>query len=90
MLISLLSVLLTTLVSDCHNINQILSKSEFFTINILEVSHEPPNNNDIILKEINIVLLLDKVTFSVKTRTTRMDYYYIRENYISPRAWMMI
>jgi len=83
-------MLLTILVSDCHNINQILSKSEFFTINTLEASHEPPKNNNIILKEIKIVLLLNKVTFSVKTRTTRIDYYYIRENYISPRAWMMI
>ena len=59
-------------------------------INVIEASHEPPNNNDIILKKVKTVLLLDKVTSSVKSRTTRMDYYYIGENYISPRAWITI
>jgi len=70
--------------------NQVLSKPEFFAINVIEASHESPNNNDIILKEVKAVLLLDKVTSSVKSRTTRMDYYYIGENYISSRAWMTI
>jgi len=71
---------------DLNNMNQVLSKPEFVTINAIEASHELPNNNDIILKEVKVVLLLDQVTFSVKSRTTRMDYYYIRENYISPRV----
>jgi len=70
--------------------NQILSKSEFFAINAIEVSHESPNNNDIILKKVKMVLLPDKVTSSVKTRTIRIDYYYIGENHISPRAWITI
>ena len=75
---------------DLNNMNQILSKSEFFVINAIEASYESPNNNDIILKEVNTILLLDKVTSSVKSRTTRMDYYYIGENYISPRARITI
>ena len=75
---------------DLNNINQVLSKPEFFMINVIEASYEPPNNNDIILKKVKTVLLLDKVTSSVKSRTTRMDYYYIGENYISSRAWMII
>ena len=75
---------------DLNNINQILSKSEFFTINTLEASHESPNNNDIILKKVKTVLLLDKATSSVKSRTIRIDYYYIGENYISSRAWIII
>ena len=75
---------------DLNNMNQILSKSEFFAINAIEASYESPNNNDIILKEVNTILLLDKVTSSVKSRTTRMDYYYIGENYISPRARITI
>jgi len=62
--------------------NQVLSKPEFFAINAIEASHESPNNNDIILKEVKAVLLPDKVT----SRTIRIDYYYIGENYISPRA----
>ena len=64
---------------DLNNINQVLSKPEFFAINAIEASHESPNNNDIILKEVKTVLLLDKVTSSVKTRTIRIDYYYIEE-----------
>ena len=75
---------------DLNNINQILPKHEFFVINALEASHELPDNNDIILKKVKIVLLPDKVTSSVKTGTTRMDYYYIGENYISPRTWIII
>jgi len=71
---------------DLNNMNQVLSKPRFFAINVIETSHESPNNNDIIFKEVKAVLLLDKVTSSVKTRTIRMDYYYIGENYISLRA----
>jgi len=70
--------------------NQVLSKPELFAINAIEASHKSPNNNNIILKEVKAVLLLDKVTPSVKTRITRMDYYYMGENYISSRAWMTI
>ena len=75
---------------DLNNINQILSKSEFFAINVIKASHESPNNNYIILKKVKTVLLPDKVTSSVKTKTIRIDYYYIGENYISPRAWITI
>jgi len=75
---------------DLNNMNQILSKPEFFVINAIETSHELPNNNNIILKEVKAVLLPDKVTFSVKAGITRTNYYYIEENYISPRAWMTI
>ena len=75
---------------DLNNINQVLSKPVFFAINAIEASHESPNNNDIILNKVKAVLLLDKVTSSVKSRTTRMDYYYIGENNISPRAWITI
>ena len=71
---------------DLNNINQVLPKPEFFAINVLEAFHESPDNNDIILKEIKIVHLPDKVISSVKTKTTKIDYYYIEENYISPRA----
>ena len=67
------------MVIDLNNMNQVLSKPEFFAINAIEASHESPNNNDIILKEVKTVLLLDKVTSSVKTRTIRIDYYYIEE-----------
>jgi len=66
--------------------NQVLSKPEFFAINAIEDSHESPNNNDIILKEVKAVLLPDKVT----SRTIRIDYYYIGESSISPRAWITI
>ena len=66
--------------------NQILSKPEFLTINAIEAYHESSNNNDIILKEVKAVLLPDKVTSSVKSRTIRMDYHYIGGNYISSRV----
>ena len=75
---------------DLNNINHVLSKPDLFAINVIEASHESPNNNDIILKKVKTVLLLDKVTSSIKTRTIRIDYYYIGENYKSPRAWMTI
>ena len=58
---------------DLNNMNQVLSKPEFFAINAIETSHESPNNNDIILKEVKTILLPDKVTSSVKSRTTRME-----------------
>jgi len=48
------------------------------------------NNNEIILKKVKAVLLPDKVTSSVKTETTRIDYYYIEESYIFPRVWITI
>ena len=70
--------------------NQILPQPEFFAINAIEASHESPNNNDIIFKKVKTVFLPDKVASSVKTRIIRMDYYHIRENYISPRTWMTI
>jgi len=70
--------------------NQVLSKPEFFAINAIEASHKSPNNNDIILKEIKAILLPDKVTSLVKTKTIRIDYYYIEESYTSPRAWITI
>ena len=63
--------------------NQILPKSKFFAINVLETSHKLPNSNDIILKKVKIILLPDKITPSVKTKTTRIDYYYIGKNLIS-------
>jgi len=44
------------------------------------------NNNEIVFKEVKAVLLPDKVTSSVKTETTRIDYYYIEESYIFPRV----
>ena len=63
--------------------NQILPKPKFFAINILETSHKSPNSNDIILKKVKIILLPNKITPSVKTETTRIDYYYIGKNLIS-------
>ena len=75
---------------DLNNMNQVLPKPKFFAINVLEASHESPNNNDIILKKVKTILLPDKVTSSVKTRTTRINYYYIEENYMSLRAWITI
>ena len=71
---------------DLNNINQVLPKLEFFAINVLEAFYESSDNNDIILKEVKIILLSDQVTSSVKTRTQKINYYYIEENYISPRA----
>ena len=75
---------------DLNNINQVLPKLEFFAINVLEAFYESSDNNDIILKEVKIILLSDQVTSSVKTRTQKINYYYIEENYISPRAQMTI
>ena len=63
--------------------NQILPKSKFFAINVLETSHKLPNNNNVILKKVKIVLLPNKITSSVKTETIRIDYYYIGKNLIS-------
>jgi len=57
---------------NINSMNQILSKPEFLTINAIEASHELPNNNNIILKKVKAVLLPDKVTSSVKSRTIRM------------------
>ena len=47
--------------TDLDNINQVLLKPEFFTINALETTHEIPINDEIILKEVKATLLLDKV-----------------------------
>ena len=52
--------------TDFDNTNQVLLKSEFFAINALEATHEMPINNEIILKEVKAVLLLDKVTKDYK------------------------
>jgi len=52
--------------TDFDNTNQVLLKSEFFAINALEATHEIPINNEIILKEVKAVLLLDKVTKDYK------------------------
>ena len=49
------------------NTNQVLLKPEFFAINALEATHETPINDEIILKEVKTVLLLDKVTKDYKT-----------------------
>jgi len=75
---------------DLNNMNWVLSKFEFFAINVIKASHESPNNDYIILKKVKTVLLPDKVTSLVKTGTIRIDYYYIGENYISPRTWITI
>ena len=42
-------------------------KPKFFTINILEATHEIPINDKIILKEVKTALLSDKVTKDYKT-----------------------
>ena len=69
---------------DLNNMNQILSKSEFFAINVIKASHESPNNNYIILKKVKTVLLPDKVTSLVKTRTIKNRLLlYRRKLYIS-------
>ena len=52
---------------DLNNTNQVLLKPEFFAINILEATHETPINDKIILKEVKVVLLFDKVTKDYKT-----------------------
>ena len=52
--------------TDLNNTSQVLLKPEFFTINVLEVTHEMPINNEIILKEVKAVFLLDEVTKDYK------------------------
>jgi len=52
---------------DLDNMNQVLLKPEFFTINALEATHKIPINDEIILKKIKAVLLSDKVTKDYKT-----------------------
>jgi len=47
---------------DLDNTNQVLLKPEFFAINILEATYESPINDEIILKKVKAILLLDKVT----------------------------
>ena len=44
-----------------------LLKPEFFTINALEVTHELPINDKIILKKVKATLLSDKVTKDYKS-----------------------
>jgi len=44
-----------------------LLKPEFFTINVLEATHELPINDEIILKEVKAALLSDKVTKDYKS-----------------------
>ena len=51
---------------DLDNINQVLLKPKFFSINILEATHESPINDEIILKEVKAALLSDKVTKDYK------------------------
>jgi len=52
---------------DLDNMNQVLLKPEFFTINALEATHESPINDKIILKEVKAALLSDKVTKDYKS-----------------------
>jgi len=52
--------------TDLDNTNQMLLKSKFFAINILETTHEMLINDEIILKEIKAVFLSDKVTKDYK------------------------
>jgi len=52
--------------TDLNNTNQVLLKPEFFTINVLEATHEMPINNEIILKEVKAVFLSDEVTKDYK------------------------
>jgi len=44
----------------------VLLKPKFFTINILEATHELPINDEIILKEVKAILLSDEVTKDYK------------------------
>jgi len=53
--------------TDLNNMNQVLLKPEFFTINALEATHEMLINDKIILKEVKAALLSDKVTKDYKT-----------------------
>ena len=50
-----------------NNTNQVLLKPEFFTINALEVTHELPINDKIILKKVKATLWSDKVTKDYKS-----------------------
>jgi len=52
---------------NLDNTNQMLLKPEFFTINVLEATHESPINDEIILKEVKAVLLSDEVTKDYKS-----------------------
>ena len=52
---------------DLDNTNQVLLKPEFFSINVLEATHESPINNEIILKEVKAALLSDEVTKDYKS-----------------------
>ena len=52
---------------NLDNMNQMLLKPEFFTINALEATHELPINDKIILKEVKAVLLSDEVTKDYKS-----------------------
>ena len=52
---------------DLDNMNQVLLKPEFFAINALEVTHELPINDKIILKEVKAALLSDEVTKDYKS-----------------------
>ena len=51
---------------DLHNTNQVLLKPEFFAINRLKTTHQSPINDEIILKKVKAILLLDKVTKDYK------------------------
>ena len=53
--------------TDLDNTNQMLLKSEFFAINVLETTHEMLINDEIILKEVKAAFLSDKVTKDYKT-----------------------
>jgi len=52
--------------TDLDNTNQVLLKPEFFAINTLEATHKIPINDEIILKEVKAVLLLDEITKDYK------------------------
>jgi len=51
---------------DLNNTNKVLLKPEFFAINALEATHESPINDELILREVKAVLLLDEVTKDYK------------------------
>ena len=65
-----------------NNMNFILIKSKFFTINVLETSYKLLVNNDIILKKVKIALLLDKSHFSQKQNYKNKLLLYKRKVYI--------
>jgi len=52
--------------TDLDNINQMLLNPEFFAINTLKTTYETPINNEIILKEVKVAFLLNKVTKDYK------------------------